>query len=104
MLQGEWVEQRNKGAHTAIPTPSFCVFWHSHPYIFQSACLYPFFLYNSSLKSILFLQGSFRIPQKIITATAARQEQSRKGLNRKELDHHHASLKLGAEPLPKVLS
>ena len=48
-------------------------FWHSHPYIFQhfliNTSLYPLFQYNSSLKSISFLQASFRIHETNNTAT-----------------------------------
>ena len=41
--------------HTAIPTPSFCGFWHGHPYIplhFLKMFLY-FVLYNLSVNVII---------------------------------------------------
>ena len=35
--------------HTAIPTPSFCSFWHGHPYIPIHFLKMFFILYNSRL-------------------------------------------------------
>ena len=87
--------------HTAIPTPSFCGFWHGHPYIplhFLKMFLYlfaSFFLHKGTIKYVLQLkllsESSPNNESVTFTAIATGQE---RGLE-------HSS---GAEPLEKFRS